>query len=148
MSQSAEVNFPTFQADNIGISYHTSWELRKLNKWLQTWCREEDFGFLENWVDFTLGYLLYGYAGLHLNGEGAAMLGKKMDRRVEELLQNIGGNKEIIVISQGHRPQREQNERKWGGGHNGRGWVANPKQSWLGKLSKIMLLKSGWFIKS
>lgn len=61
-------------------------EIREVNKWLKNWCRKEGFGFLENWADFALGYRLYGRDGLHLNGEGAAVLGEKMARRLEETL--------------------------------------------------------------
>lgn len=53
-------------------------ELRELNKWLRNWCREEGFGFMENWADFSVDYHLYGIDGLHLNGRGAAFLGAKM----------------------------------------------------------------------
>lgn len=61
-------------------------EIREVNKWLKNWCRKEGFGFLENWADFCLGYRLYARDGLHLNGEGAAVLGDKMARKLEEYL--------------------------------------------------------------
>jgi lysophospholipase L1-like esterase len=61
-------------------------EIRELNKWLRSWCRKEGFGCMENWADFAVGYRLYARDGLHLNGEGAAVLGEKMARRVEECL--------------------------------------------------------------
>ncbi|XP_056375946.1 uncharacterized protein LOC130273348 [Hyla sarda] len=61
-------------------------EIREVNKWLRSWCRKEGFGFMENWADFAVGYRLYRRDGLHLNGEGAALLGEKMARRVEECL--------------------------------------------------------------
>lgn len=61
-------------------------EIREVNKWLKNWCRKEGFGFLENWADFSVGYRLYSRDGLHLNGEGAAVLGEKMARRLEECL--------------------------------------------------------------
>uniref|UniRef100_A0A803JJR5 SGNH hydrolase-type esterase domain-containing protein n=1 Tax=Xenopus tropicalis TaxID=8364 RepID=A0A803JJR5_XENTR len=54
-------------------------ELREINAWLRDWCREEGFGFLQNWADFSIGYKLFARDGLHLNDEGAAALGEKMD---------------------------------------------------------------------
>ena len=61
-------------------------EIREVNKWLRSWCSKEGFGFLENWADFSVGYRLFGRDGLHLNGEGAAVLGKKMADKLEGLL--------------------------------------------------------------
>ena len=60
-------------------------ELGALNKWLRNWCRKEGFGFLENWADFSYRYWLYTRDGLHLNEEGAALLGEKMTKKLEEL---------------------------------------------------------------
>uniref|UniRef100_A0A803K5V8 SGNH hydrolase-type esterase domain-containing protein n=1 Tax=Xenopus tropicalis TaxID=8364 RepID=A0A803K5V8_XENTR len=59
--------------------------LREINAWLRDWCREEGFGFLQNWVDFSIGYRLFARDGLHLN-DGAAALGEKMARGLEEIL--------------------------------------------------------------
>ncbi|VEL31290.1 unnamed protein product [Protopolystoma xenopodis] len=61
-------------------------ERREINAWLKDWCREEGFGFLENWADFSVGYRLFARDGLHLNDDGAAVLGEKMARGLEEIL--------------------------------------------------------------
>uniref|UniRef100_A0A803JI24 SGNH hydrolase-type esterase domain-containing protein n=1 Tax=Xenopus tropicalis TaxID=8364 RepID=A0A803JI24_XENTR len=53
-------------------------ELREINAWLRDWCREEGFGFLQNWADFSIGYRLFARDGGHLNDDGAAALGEKM----------------------------------------------------------------------
>lgn len=44
------------------------------------------FKFLENWANFSVGYRLFSRDRLHLNGEGAALLGKKMAKKLEGLL--------------------------------------------------------------
>lgn len=61
---------------------------RKLGnfKWLRNWCRMEGFGFLENWVGFSVSYPIYSRDGLHINGEGAALLWERMAKKFKELL--------------------------------------------------------------
>lgn len=61
-------------------------ELRELNMWLRNWCKKEGFGFLENWADFSVSYRLFSKDGLLLNGEGTALLGRKMAMKLEGLL--------------------------------------------------------------
>lgn len=61
-------------------------ELRKLNKWLRNWCSKQGFGFLENWPDFSVVYRLFSKDGLHLNGDGTALLGSKMATKLKGLL--------------------------------------------------------------
>lgn len=41
---------------------------------------------MENWGDFLVGYQLYHKDRLHLNGKGAALLGGKMDKKLEILI--------------------------------------------------------------
>ena len=44
------------------------------------------FGFMAKWADFSGRYHLYSSDGLHLNGRGAAFLGLKMAKMLEEKL--------------------------------------------------------------
>lgn len=61
-------------------------EIREVNKWLKSWCSKEGFGFLEDWADFSVGNRYYRRDGLHLNEEGADLLGMKMAKKLEGFL--------------------------------------------------------------